>query len=57
MGELLTMSNMRYKYLAVSEELFLMNAPGLAKIFGMFCWPLVLYIIVNAPVDQETDPE
>jgi hypothetical protein len=56
-GKLVTMCNTRFTYFAVSEELFLTNAPGLAKIIETFSWPLVLYVIVNVPAGQETDPE
>ena len=50
------LSNMRFGNFAVSEDLLIKNARSLAKLFRMFSWPSVLYVIVNAPAAQETDP-
>lgn len=54
--EFCRLSSMHFGNFAVSEDLFIENAPGLAKVFGMFSWPMVLYVIVNAPIAHDIDP-
>lgn len=50
------LSRTKFRNFAVSEDLFLENASGLARLFGLFSWPTILYVIVNAPTGQDTDP-